>query len=176
MKAQNMNDKKTKHIVIYAMLTAFCCIATLFRGIPSPTGGFANLGDIAVLLISWLLPSGFCVFCASLGSALADVLSGCAYYAPGTLVIKGTMALIAFLMMRRSKNKSVSAIVSAAAAEAVMIIGYFGYSVLLLGKALAAALDSVPHNAVQALVCSVVAVILYKVINRYDVLKRFFDQ
>ena len=77
------------------MLAALTCVATIVIKIPSPLNGYINLGDCIVLLSGWLLSPVYGFFAAGLGSALADLFSGYAAYAPATFLIKGLMALIA---------------------------------------------------------------------------------
>ena len=51
MKAKNNLMK----LVFAALLAAFVCVATLVIRIPSPLGGYINLGDCIVLVSGWLL-------------------------------------------------------------------------------------------------------------------------
>ena len=78
---------------------------------------------------------------------LADLLSGYAHYAPGTLVIKTCMAVAAALILRafqRGTALSGGTAGRGAAAGTILVAGYFGYACLLLGKGLAAA-ASIPE-------------------------------
>ena len=160
-----MHNEKLKMIIISAVLAALCCIATILIQIPSPMNGYINLGDAIVLLCAFLLPTPYAVAAAGIGSAMADILTGYAYYAPGTLVIKALMALAAsliFIALRR-KSEFGGLVVSALAAEAIMVAGYFGYAALLLGKGLAAA-ASIPGNLFQAVVGIVAGVLVFKLL------------
>ncbi|MBP3559105.1 MAG: ECF transporter S component [Clostridia bacterium] len=86
----------TRKIAIASMLAALVCVATMIIKIPSPLKGYINLGDCVVLLSGWLLPPGYSFLAAGVGSALADVFSGYAVYAPVTFAIKGLMAVVAY--------------------------------------------------------------------------------
>ena len=88
-------EKITRLLSLTAVLAAFCCVATLVLVIPSPTGGYMNLGDTIVLLSCYLLGPAYGAASAAFGSALADLLAGYASYVPATFVIKGLMALLA---------------------------------------------------------------------------------
>ena len=92
-------DRKnnTKKIVIAAMLAALTCVATMIIKIPSPFKGYLNLGDCVVLFAGWMLTPGYGFLAAGLGSAMADIFSGYMMYAPATFVIKGLMAVIAYV-------------------------------------------------------------------------------
>ena len=96
---------KTQKIVISSMLAALCCVATMIIKIPSPLKGYLNLGDCIVLLSGWLMSPTYGFAAAGIGSAVADVFSGYAVYAPVTFVIKGIMAIIANFCYKGMQNK-----------------------------------------------------------------------
>ena len=101
-------NTKTKQIVMAALVAALACVATMIIKIPSPLNGYINLGDCVVLAAGWMLSPIYGFLSAGLGSALADLLSGYATYAPATFIIKGLMAIIAFYGFRLlHKNLSV---------------------------------------------------------------------
>ena len=60
-----------------------------------------------------------------IGPALADLLSGYAVYAPGTLVIKGAMGLLAAALYRRLGGRALGVALCAVPAEALMVAGYW---------------------------------------------------
>ena len=157
-----MNDKKIRKLVLAALLAALVCVATMVVQIPSPMQGYVNLGDCFVLLSGWLLGSG---------SMLADTFLGYAHYAPGTLVIKGVMALVAALMYEKMGRTATSRIAGGVVSEIIMVLGYFGYASLLLGKGLAAA-ASIPGNIFQGAVGLVVGVLLVTVLERAKVTEK----
>lgn len=173
-----MDTKRSKliQLVLAAVLAAFACVATMVIQIPSPMNGYINLGDCIVLLCGWLLGPMYGFFAAGIGSMLADIFSGYAYYAPGTFVIKGLVALIAALPLLAVKNASspkqfTLRILGGLLGEAVMVLGYFGYACLLLGKGLAAA-SSIPGNLVQGAVGLIGAAIVYELLLRSKVTEK----
>ena len=165
-----MADRKTQKTVLAAMFAALCTVMTMVIQIPSPMQGYVNLGDCAVLLSAWILGPVYGGAAAGIGSMLADLLSGYAHYAPGTFAIKLAMAVAASLIFRAlqsrdSHNLLVSQVASGVVAEAIMVVGYFGYASLWLGKGLAAA-ASIPGNIVQGIFGLVSAVALHTVLTR----------
>ncbi|MBR7188906.1 MAG: ECF transporter S component, partial [Clostridia bacterium] len=50
-----MKPSSTFRIVLVALFAALTCVATMFLRIPSPTGGYLNLGDGIALLSAFLL-------------------------------------------------------------------------------------------------------------------------
>ena len=139
--------------------------------IPSPMQGYVNLGDCFVLLSGWLLGPWYGFAAGGIGSMLADLFLGYGHYAPGTFVIKGLVALIAALLYEKLGRTQVSRIVGGVVSEIVMVLGYFGYASLLLGKGLAAA-ASIPGNIFQGTVGLVVGVLLVAVLERAKVTEK----
>ena len=144
----------TQKICLTALFAALTCAGTLII-VPMPIGYF-NLGDIILLCAAWSLGPMLGIS-AAVGAALADVLSGYIIYAPATLVIKAAMVVCAALLhsaLHHLPGKHVLRIVSSAAAELIMIAGYFLYDAAFLGYGMGAA-ASIPGNALQAL-CGVI--------------------
>lgn len=168
-----MNNRKLFKLVLAAVLAAFACTATIVIQIPSPMNGYINLGDCIVLLSGWLLGPLYGFFAAGIGSALADLFTGYAHYAPGTFVIKGLVALAAALLPLAAKKapslkQAALRILGGLLGEAVMVLGYFGYASLLLGKGLAAA-ASIPGNLIQGAVGLACAVMIYELLVKTKV-------
>ena len=160
-----MSDKKIRTMVMAAVLAALACVATMVIQIPSPMNGSVNLGDCFVLLSGWLLGPWWGAAAGGIGSMLADLLLGYGHYAPGTLVIKGLMALVGALVFKALGKKSAAALVSGVVSEVIMVVGYFGYAGLLLGKGIGAA-ASIPGNLVQGAVGLVAGFLLLQVARR----------
>lgn len=167
-------DLRLKKIILLALLTAFTCVATMVIRIPSPTGGYVNLGDCIILLSGWLLGPWYGAVAGAVGSALADLFSGYAVYIPGTFVIKGLVGLIGgllFNVLAKKIKPYLSRIISALTAEIWMCVGYFAYTSLLLGKGLGA-LASVPGNLVQGGVCIIIGLLLIQIFTKTGLDKR----
>jgi len=165
-----MGHKSTFKIVLTSLFAALTCVATLFIRIPSPMGGYVNLGDGIVLLSAYLLGPLYGMAAAGIGSFLADIFSGYPAYAPGTLVIKALVALTAGLIFKtagHSKSNSrrmiFSIIIGGICAEAVMVIGYFIYSGVFLGYGLGAAAD-IPGNLTQSVLGIAISAVLTPVL------------
>jgi len=158
---------KIKKIVLAALMAALVCVATIIVKIPSPMKGYLNLGDCIVLAAGWILSPGYGFLAAGLGSALADLFSGYAVYAPATFLIKGAMALIVFAcckLLNQRLGKLAAQIIGAVLAELAMIAGYFVFEGLLYG--FGQSLVNIPANAVQGLAGIVIGLVLIKVFER----------
>ncbi len=167
-----MKLEKMKKIVSAALFSAIICVATYIVQIPMPaTGGYVNLGDCFVLTAGIMLGAGYGALAAGLGSALADMLAGYMQYAPATFVIKALMAASAYFICGALKKafggkyNIVSKIIAVVAAEAIMIIGYFGYEAVILGYGAAAA-GSIVGNAMQGTVGAVAAIALVTALEK----------
>ena len=160
-----MSDKKVQKLVVSALMAALTYVATMVVQIPSPMNGYVNLGDCFVLLSGWLLGPWWGAAAGGIGSMLADLLLGYGHYAPGTLIIKGAMSLVAALIFKAFGKNTVGALVSGVVAEIIMVAGYFGYAALLLGKGIGAA-ASIPGNLVQGTVGLVAGFLLLQVARR----------
>ena len=144
-------------LVMTAMFAALSCTATMVIRIPSPSGGYMNLGDTTVLLGAYLLGPLYGAIAGGIGSALADLLSAYPMYVPGTLVIKGAMALAAGYLYGAGERRLGGILLAGAVGECIMVAGYWlydgalaavsgsGFSAAFLGSA-----AGIPSNLVQA--------------------------
>ncbi len=163
-----------KKMVLTALFTALTCVATMLIQIQMPaTQGYVNIGDCFVLLGAWALGPWFGAFAGGVGSALADFLAGYMHYVPGTLLIKALMAVLAALLYRQfgKKHRYLGEIVGGVTAELWMVLGYFVYAWLILGKGLAAA-TSIPGNLLQGAIGLVAAVALATALRESNTLEK----
>lgn len=167
-----MNIKKIKSLVSAALFAAVICVATYIVQIPLPaTGGYVNLGDCFVLTAGMMLGAGYGAMAAGLGSALADMLAGYMQYAPATFIIKALMAVAAYYIyillgkLFKHKHKTVAKAIAVIIAEAIMVLGYFGYESVILGYGIAAA-GSIWGNISQGVMGAVAAVALVTALEK----------
>ena len=166
---------KIKKIVVAALFASLTCVATLAQ-IPLPLVGYINLGDCFVLLAAWLLGPVYGAAAAGIGSVLGDVISGFAVYAPFTFIIKAGMAIIAFFVVGKAKQFSLSPlmrILSAAIAEAIMVTGYFLTECFVFGLGTGAA-ASIPYNCIQGAAGIIGAVLLFTAVNKIRLFSEIF--
>lgn len=163
-----------RKMVLTALFTAMTCVATMLLQLQMPaTQGYVNIGDCFVLLGAWTLGPWYGAFAGGVGAALADLLSGYAHYVPGTLVIKGLMAVLAAAALARmaQKHATLGRLLGGLAAELWMVLGYFLYAWLVLGKGLAAA-TSIPGNLLQGAVGIVSAFALATALRENNTMNR----
>ena len=173
-----MKMKNLKKLSLCAMLAAITCVATMIY-IPVTANGYIHPGDSAVLLSAYLVGPIGGGFAAAIGSFLADMLLGYAYYAPGTFIIKLLDAMAAGFIFKAlssndKKRRMLSLCIAGLVGSIIMILGYFLYSWLLLGDGFAAALSSVPANILQGITGIAVSALAYEMIFSHKTLSRFF--
>ena len=173
---------RVKQLALTGLFAALGCVATMALQIPSPTGGYLNLGDTVVVLGAWMLGPVYGAVAGGVGPAMADLLSGYAVYVPGTLVIKAVMALTAAGLYRGLKKRGL--LLCAAAAEALMVAGYWLFDGLLaalsgggaFGLCLTAAAVGIPSNLVQAAFGAAASTLLAMALRRSGYVRRRFPQ
>lgn len=157
-------------IILAAMFASMVCVSTICIQVASPLGGYINLGDVFVLMSGFMLGPVYGAAAAGIGSGLADVLTGYIHYAPGTLVIKALVALIAALLLRALEQheklpKWLNLVLAGIPGEILMVLGYLLYAWGPLGHG-AAAVASVPGNLVQGAAGILVSTLLTPLVLR----------
>ena len=169
-------------ISIIGIFTALNFVITYWIQIPIPaTGGYINIGDIAVMFTALLFGPIIGGIAGGLGPMLADIFSPYIIYAPATLLIKG---IEGFLIGLISNPKNCEGRVSYRDIIAVLIggilipLGYFLYEAFILGFGVAVALVEVPGNFFQfgfAAIGSILLVIASRK-NIIESLPQIFDK
>lgn len=166
-----MNNNRTKRIVYSALMASLTTAATMIIHIPSAFSGYIHLGDGMGLLSGILLGPLAGGAAGGIGSMMADLLSGYAFYAPSTLIIKALAAFSAGYLYRhlpfRGQVGSFRTLPFLAAGmifSAVVTGGYFLFELLVYGWP--AATSNVPFNLMQNLFSLIAAGALLPVLLR----------
>ena len=114
--------------------------------------------------------TGKCAFNDVVNDAAAlleecDVITGYMLYAPATFIIKGSMALLCGFLLKKLQGKKTAYILSALAAECLMVLGYFLYEAIFLGLGFGAA-AGILGNAGQGALGAVIFCVLFPVIKK----------
>ncbi len=155
---------KPREAALTAAMTAMTAVVTMITGsfVPFPaTGGYLNLGDAMVMLSGLLFGARIGGFAGGVGSALSDLSLGYGYYAPLTLLIKGTEGFLAGLIGNSEKiSRRITGVMAAAVA---MLIGYFSVETPITG--IGAALGELTAiNSIQVTVGAIVALTLTQIV------------
>ena len=168
-----MKKITTKKLVLTALLMALTMVATLFIRIPLPLG-YVNLGDAFVFLSVFILGPLCGTIAAGLGSGLADVF-GYITYAPGTLIIKSLMAIVAWLiyqaLIKTTKKPFLAEIAAGVVGAVLMAFGYFFYEILFFETA-GVAIVNVPWNLLQGAVGVVISVAVMRMLTATKALEK----
>ena len=176
MEKENSTKKMIKKTVIAALLTALTFVGTMIIQIPTGTNGYIHIGDCFVILCGYILGPLWGFLAAGVGSALTDVATSYFFWAPGTFIIKGAMATIAYFLVKSvscasKKRTLLPFILASVVAELFMVAGYFVYAATILGEGLPAAL-SIPANLVQGVAGAVISTLLAEIFVHNKALSR----
>jgi uncharacterized membrane protein len=142
---------------VAAALAATTTVATMLIQIPiPPTRGYLNFGEILVFTSALLFGRFVGGMAGGIGSAMADVITGYAYFAPYTLIIKGLEGFLAGAI-RDGKNTRRDVLGWFVGAVA-MVVGYFLVEATVMGFGVPAALLEAPSNIVQVLSGAIIAI------------------
>lgn len=168
-----MKSNTTKKLAITALFASLTMVATMFIRIPLALG-YVNLGDVFVLLSVFVLGPIYGVISAGIGSGIADLI-GYIPYAPGTLIIKSAMAIIAWLvymlLFKATKRQMLSEIIGGIAGASLMAVGYFIYEILFF-TTYAVAIVNMPWNLLQGGIGVVLSTLIMKVLTSTKALEK----
>lgn len=132
---------------------------TLVIRIPIPgTGGYLNLGDMAVVFAGLFFGRWWGAVAGGIGSAMADLIGGYFVFAPVTLVAKGLEAFVAGAIGRKHA-------LLLSLAGLVMIAIYFLAEIFMPGMGFGAALSELPFNLIQAAAGAIGGFAVFRAVN-----------
>lgn len=162
---------KRNHIrlmCITGILSALVFVVTAYLHIPT-YNGYVHCGDGFIFIAACLLPTPYAVVVGALGAMLADVLTGFAIWAPGSMVIKGLLALL--FTCKSKKIVTARNLMMLLPAALVSAGGYYLYEALITGSLLAS-LAGIPGSLIQAAASSIVFVAVGIALDKYNLKKR----
>jgi uncharacterized repeat protein (TIGR04002 family) len=151
------------------MLAALIYVFTAYVHVPS-FKGYTHVGDGFLYLAACLLPTPYAAAAGAIGAGLADVLSGYAIWAPGTVIIKAVTAL--FFTSKSAKIVTVRNLLALVPALVICAGGYYLYEALVIDD-FVVALAGVPGYFIQVTLSSVVYVLLGKAFDRAALKEKF---
>ncbi len=144
-------------LALTAGLAATTTVATMLIQIPiPPTRGYLNFGEILVFTSALLFGRFVGGLAGGIGSALADIITGYAYFSPYTLIIKGLEGFLAGAI--RDGKSTRRDVLGWFVGAVVMVTGYFLVEAYVMGFGVPPALIEVPSNAVQVLSGAIIAI------------------
>lgn len=165
----------TRELCIQGLLTALVTVSTMVFQIPvSATQGYVHLGDSMIMLIGVFFGARYGMLAGGIGSALADLLSGYAHWAPFTFVIKGLMGwLVGKLAGMKKENKkekffTLQNLLAVFAGIVWMVFGYYIAGGILVSSFVTAAV-SIPENIVQGVAGMIVFYVLGTALHKANI-------
>lgn len=148
-----------KTVALFGILTALTTAVTMALVVPfPPTRGFFNLGDAMVFFAALTFGMRAGAICGGVGSAIADILLGFGYFAPITLVAKGSEGLVAGAIGRLGGGDPAAKFLGVAIGSVCMVLTYFVSEWLLYG--IGPAIAEVPVNVAQVLIGGSIGILL----------------
>ena len=163
------SDNNTSGLVYTALMICLVLLGTVLFRIPVPmTQGYVHLGDTMIFLGVLMLGKRHGAAAAGLGSALADILGGYAFWAPWTLVIKSLMAFVTGLILERTarnhkhsySNDRLVKLTAMTAGGILMCAGYLLAETVMYGS-FALAVVGLPWNIGQVGVGMMLSLAIY---------------
>ncbi len=123
-------------------------------------GVYATLGDICIFASVLLLGAPWGVIVSAVGAALADLFVGSKLFIIGSLIIKSLMALFVAAFAAKCDDWK-KCLVVAGMTEAIMVLGYFIYDLLIVREFVVAGLAFLTDLA-QGVVCGAVGAVILR--------------
>ena len=160
-----MKNNRVKLLCISGIFSALVFIVTAYLHIPT-NNGYVHFGDGFIFLAACILPMPYAIIVGVLGAMLADVLTGFAIWAPGSMFIKAVLVL---LFTAKAKTiitrRNLAMLLPAALISAA---GYYLYEALIVWS-FVVPLAGIPASLVQALASSIVYVVVGAALDKYGV-------
>ncbi|MDD5935113.1 MAG: ECF transporter S component [Clostridiales bacterium] len=150
---ERKQKNKTVQLCITALFMALTCIFTMVIRVPIPLG-YAHLGNSIIFLAVFYFSTTGGIIAGSIGSAMADLLSGFSQWIIPTLIIKAALAFTAAVIGKKKqqwKLFSLRTIIAVTLSMAVMVIGYTVSGAIMYGG-IAAGLASTPGLIAEGVV------------------------
>lgn len=155
---------KTRILLLHALFTALVTVVTLMITIPFiGVDGYFNLGD--VVIFSFAVISGRFEFLlgAGIGSAMADLLTAWAFYAPFTFVVKTLMYVVVYLLYKHITHRYLKITVPFIGGAIVLSIGYAITEVMLKGPTMF--WPALIQNSVQGFVAAAITILILPMVE-----------
>ena len=161
----------TKLMCISGILSALVFVITAYLHIPT-YNGYVHCGDGVIFLAACVLPMPYSIIVGALGAMLADLLTGFAIWAPGSMIIKGLLALL--FTCKSNKILTKRNLVMLLPAALISAAGYYLYEALITGSFIAS-LSGIPGSIIQAVASSILFVVAGLAMDKYNIKKKLLE-
>lgn len=139
--------------------------------VPIGAGGYIHVGDAVIYVSAMLMGGPWAFISAAIGAACADIVSGFAFYAIPSAIIKILIA-VPFVMISKKTSKilSIRSAIFTVISGVITVLGYFIADLILYREG---AIADLPANIIQAAGSAVVFIILAFALDRAGIKQRF---
>ena len=166
-----MKKNHTKLMCMSGIFSALVFVITAYLHIPT-YNGYVHCGDGFIFIAACILPMPYSIIVGALGAMLADLLTGFVIWAPGSMIIKGLLAIL--FTCKSNKIITKRNLIMLLPAALISAVGYYLYEALITGSFIAS-LAGIPATLVQAAASSIVYVALGTAMDKYDVKKKLLE-
>lgn len=166
-----MKKNNIKLMGITGIFSALVFVVTAYLHIPT-YNGYVHCGDGLIFIAASMLPMPYSIVVGVFGAMLADLLTGYAMWAPGSMVIKGLLALL--FTCKANKIISKRNLFMLLPAAVISAAGYYLYEALITGS-LVASLSGIPGSLVQAVASSIAYIVIGVAMDKYDIKKKVLE-
>jgi uncharacterized membrane protein len=150
-------------LAVTAVMTAVVFVLTGLVRVPTPARGYIHLGDAAIFFSAFAFGPWVGAVAGGLGTGLADVAGGYPQWAVFSLLIHGAQGWVVGWASEKWPGLA-GLVVSAIVGGVVVVAGYLGAGILLMGTA--AALGELPMNILQVGTGAVIGILLFLAVRR----------
>ena len=166
-----MKRKDLRLMCISGIFAALVFVVTAYLHIPT-YNGYVHIGDAFIFLAACILPTPYAVGVGAMGAMLADVLTGYAIWAPGSIVIKALSAML--FSCKAKKIVSLRNTLMLIPTTAICAGGYYIYEVIITGSFLGA-LSGIPGSLIQSLASSIVFVLVGAAMDKMNLRSKILE-
>lgn len=156
-----MKSRLALSISLLAITTAIVAVFTIAIRLPTPTGGYISLCDVAVSFCAFAFGPVVGLIAGGLGTAFSDLIGGYPQWAAISFIVHGLEGLFIGILVRGIKDSKGRKLIAAVIATITVPVGYFLLTGLFL-TTFPEALTEIAPNAIQSGVGSVLGLSLYE--------------
>ena len=157
---KDIMNNNIKKLTYTSLMVALVFICTVVIAIPSPLGGYINLGDAAIYISSYFLGPALGFLVGGFGSMVGDLYLGYVPYMIATLLVKGTMGAVSAYLFK--KNQFLLGVILGLV---IMVFGYYVFEIFLFQNVLSP-LANILFNGIQGSIGSLVGYALIQAMKK----------
>ena len=169
------SQNNTRHhltlMCLSGLFSALVFVVTAYLHIPT-YNGYVHFGDGFIFLSACILPMPYSLLVGAVGALLADLLTGYAIWAPGSVIIKTLIALL--FTCKSEKILSVRNILMILPSAFITILGYYFYEAMITANFIVP-LAGMIGSAIQSVASGAVFIALGIAMDKYKFKRKFME-